>query len=148
MTDKGELVRFGVSFPETLIDQFDNYIAEQGYTNRSEAFRDLARKALLEPSRLSPESVFAGTIVLVYDHHVQELPTSLTEIQHRFHHEVISTMHVHLNHAQCLEVVVVRGRLAELRALHQRIQVQKGVLYAELSVTHADERPDAAHAHD
>jgi len=146
MAEKEELIRFGVSFPAPLIEQFDRYIEEQGYTNRSEAIRDLARKAMLEPSRLHSDEHVAGTIVMVYDHHVSELPQLLTELQHRFHHSIISTMHVHLNHAQCLEVIVVRGRLSELRALHQQIQVQKGVFYAELSVTYADEHGGHRHA--
>ena len=139
MAEKEELTRFGVSFPAPLIEQFDRYIEQQGYTNRSEAIRDLARKALLEPAKLHSEEFVAGTIVMVYDHHVSELPMVLMELQHQFHHSIISTMHVHLNHAQCLEVVVVRGKLSELRSLHQQIQVQKGVFYAELSVTFADE---------
>jgi CopG family transcriptional regulator, nickel-responsive regulator len=138
MTDKDELVRFGVSFPAPLIGQFDRYIDEQGYTNRSEAIRDLARRALLEPDRMNGQEHVAGTIVLVYDHHASDLPVVLMEVQHRFHHDIISNMHVHLNHDQCLEVIVVRGQLARLRSLHQQIQAQKGVIYAELSVTYAD----------
>jgi len=147
MSEKEELTRFGVSFPAQLIEQFDQYIIEQGYTNRSEAFRDLARRALLEPSRLRSDQVVAGTIVMVYDHHASELPSILTELQHNFHHSVISTMHVHLNHDQCLEVIAVRGKLSELRALHQQIQVLKGVVYAELSVTFVDEQGGSSHSH-
>ncbi|CAM4393786.1 nickel-responsive transcriptional regulator NikR [Paenibacillus tarimensis] len=137
MGEKDELTRFGVSFPAALIEQFDRYIAEQGYRNRSEAIRDLARKALLEPSGLHSDDLVAGTIVLVYDHHVSELPLLLMDIQHHHHHDIISTMHVHLNHDQCLEVIAVKGALNSLRKLHQQIQVQKGVIYAELSVTYA-----------
>lgn len=137
--EKETLIRFGVSFPAPLIEQFDRYIKEQGYTNRSEAIRDMARRAILEPSRLNPETHVAGTIVMVYDHHVSELPLVLTSLQHDFHNDIISTMHIHLNHDQCLEVIAVRGALANLRSLHQQIQVQKGVFYAELSVTYLEE---------
>jgi CopG family transcriptional regulator, nickel-responsive regulator len=147
MSEKEELIRFGVSFPEALIEQFDRYIAGQGYTNRSEAIRDMARRAILDPEQLRADAIVAGTIVLVYDHHIQDLPNFLTEAQHQFHHHIISTMHVHLNHSQCLEVIVVRGKLSGLRALHQRIQVQKGVNYAELSVTYADEQDTTPHDH-
>jgi CopG family nickel-responsive transcriptional regulator len=148
MAEKDELVRFGVSFPAPLIDQFDRYIDEQGYTNRSEAIRDLARRALLEPARMNGHEYVAGTIVLVYDHHVSDLPIVLMEVQHRFHHDIISNMHVHLNHDQCLEVIVVRGELSRLRSLHQQIQTQKGVIYAELSVTYADKHdPGKEHKH-
>lgn len=139
VVEKDVLTRFGVSMPEELVNQFDQYITEQGYTNRSEAIRDLVRRVLLEPRQLDSEQLVAGTIVMVYDHHVSELPLTLMELQHQFHQDVISTMHVHLNHEQCLEIIVVRGILARLRELKQQIQVQKGVLYAELSVTYLDE---------
>ncbi|MBD2844166.1 nickel-responsive transcriptional regulator NikR [Paenibacillus sp. IB182496] len=149
LADKEELTRFGVSFPAPLIEQFDEYIGGQGYTNRSEAIRDLVRKALLDPSRMDSEQAVAGTIVMVYDHHVNELQHLLTELQHGYHHDIVSTMHVHLNHDQCLEVIVVRGRLSRLRALHQQLQVLKGVAYAELSVTYADQaHAPEAHAHE
>ena len=134
-----ELIRFGVSFPISLLEQFDQYIKEQKYTNRSEAIRDLARKAILEPSRLSPDENVAGVIIMVYNHHTSDLPIFLKDVQHDFHHDIISTMHIHLNHTQCLEVIVVRGKLGNLRSLHQQIQAQKGVSYAELSVTYLDD---------
>ncbi|MEW4430259.1 MULTISPECIES: nickel-responsive transcriptional regulator NikR [Paenibacillus] len=150
MADKEDLTRFGVAFPTPLIEQFDEYIEERGYKNRSEAFRDLVRKTLLEPSRLRSEQDVAGTIVMVYDHHISDLPVRLMELQHLAHHDIISNMHVHLNHDQCLEVIAVRGNLGRLRHLHQQIQVQKGVLYAELSVTYVDELNELAsrHSHD
>ncbi|WP_168120586.1 nickel-responsive transcriptional regulator NikR [Paenibacillus sp. HB172176] len=148
MGEKDELVRFGVSFPAPLIEQFDHFIDEQGYTNRSEAIRDMARKAMLDSSGLGGDEYVAGTIVVVYDHHVRELPIVLMDIQHDFHHDIVSNMHVHLNHDQCLEVIVVRGQLTRLRKLHEQIQTQKGVAYAELSVTFAEQQPvDGSHFH-
>jgi CopG family nickel-responsive transcriptional regulator len=147
MADKEDLTRFGVAFPTPLIERFDRYIEEQGYKNRSEAFRDLVRKTLLEPSALHAEQDVAGTIVMVYDHHISDLPIRLMELQHEAHHDIISNMHVHLNHDQCLEVIAVRGNLGRLRHLHQQIQVQKGVLYAELSVTYVDELNKMASNH-
>jgi len=136
MKEKDTLIRFGVSMPEELVKQFDERIAEQGYTNRSEAIRDLVRKSLLDSEWTKSDQVVAGTIVMVYDHHISNLPLYLMELQHKFHHEIISTMHVHLNHDQCLEILVVKGPLQRLRNLHQMIQIQKGVAYAELSVSH------------
>lgn len=146
MFDKEELIRFGVSFPATLIDQFDRYIEDQGYKNRSEAIRDMARKSMLCSDSLKSDKQVAGTIVMVYDHHSSELPLILTELQHRFHHVIISNMHIHLNHSLCLEILAVRGRLDHMRSLHQQIQVLRGVNYAELSVTHIDDR-DIPHQH-
>jgi len=147
MSDKDALVRFGISMPQSLIDQYDRLIALQGYDNRSEAIRDLARKALLASSSLQPDGTVAGTIVMVYDHHVRELPMTLMELQHDYHQEIISTMHIHLNHDQCLEILVVRGKVQQLRELQQRIQVLRGVSYAELSVTHVDEPGAGGRAH-
>ncbi|NTZ16470.1 nickel-responsive transcriptional regulator NikR [Paenibacillus sp. JMULE4] len=145
--EKDVLTRFGVSMPEELIKQFDQYITDQGYTNRSEAIRDLVRRVLLEPGGLPGDQLVAGTIVMVYDHHVTDLPLYLMELQHDYHHFIISTMHVHLNHDQCLEIIAVRGNLSELRELKQKIQVQKGVLYAELSVTYVDEHGSTGSKH-
>ncbi|MDR6554589.1 nickel-responsive transcriptional regulator NikR [Paenibacillus qinlingensis] len=144
MSEKDNLVRFGISMPHSLIEQFDRLIALQGYDNRSEAIRDLARKALLTSSSMQPEEMVAGTIVMVYDHEIRDLPITLMELQHDYHHAIISTMHIHLNHQQCLEILVVRGEVQKLRELQQRIQVLKGVGYAELSVTHVDEQ---GHSH-
>lgn len=145
--EKEELIRFGVSMPRDLVEQFDALVSEQGYDNRSEAIRDLVRKALVEPNRLQLHDAVAGTIVIVYDHHAAGLAGCLMELQHEFHHEIVSNMHVHLNHQQCLEIIVVRGVWANLKELHQRIQVQKGVSYAQLSVTHVDEH-QLVHKHD
>ena len=146
MADKELVVRFGVSMSQDLVEQFDKMLAEQGYDNRSEAIRDLVRKALIQPKSLALTEVVAGTIAIVYDHHFAALPSFLMELQHHFHREITSTMHVHLNHHQCLEIIVVRGVLLNLRQLCQQIQVQKGVFYAELSVTHVDDHE--AHCHE
>lgn len=148
MAEKEELVRFGVAFPAPLIEQFDQYIVEQGYSNRSEAIRDMARNALLEPSLLHADEIVAGTIVMVYDHHVRELPLELMELQHDHERDIISTMHVHLNHDQCLEIIVVRGKYAALEILHKKIQVHKGVSYAKLSVTYVDNQGSHSHDHE
>ncbi|MBP1962455.1 nickel-responsive transcriptional regulator NikR [Paenibacillus aceris] len=145
MSEKEALVRFGISMPQSLIEQYDRLIALQGYDNRSEAIRDLTRKALLTSSSMQPDETVAGTIVMVYDHHISDLPITLMELQHEYHHAIISTMHIHLNHQQCLEILVVRGKVQKLRELQQRIQVLKGVGYAELSVTHVDEH---GHTHE
>jgi CopG family transcriptional regulator, nickel-responsive regulator len=138
MSNKDALTRFGVSMPEELVVRFDQLITEQGYDNRSEAIRDLIRKALIEPSQIPVSQTVAGTIVLVYDHHISELPITLMELQHDYHHDIISTMHIHLNHEQCLEILVVRGQIQKLRELTNLIHIQKGVSYAELSVTYID----------
>jgi CopG family nickel-responsive transcriptional regulator len=146
MSNKDALTRFGVSMPEELVTRFDQLITAQGYDNRSEAIRDLIRKALIEPSQMAVSQTVAGTIVMVYDHHVSELPIILMELQHNYHHDIISTMHIHLNHELCLEILVVRGQIQRLRELTNLIHIQKGVSYAELSVTYIDQ-PESDSAH-
>ncbi|NHN29323.1 nickel-responsive transcriptional regulator NikR [Paenibacillus agricola] len=147
MNEKEALVRFGISMPQSLIEQFDAMLVNQGYDNRSEAIRDLVRRALLAPGHIQTDQMAAGTIVMVYDHHISDLPIVLTELQHHYHEEINSTLHTHLNQYQCLEVIVVRGAVGRLRELQQRIQVLKGVSYAELSVTHVDEQGHGGHIH-
>src|ERR1035438_9992021 len=111
------LSRIGVAIDFDLLDKFDRLIAQRGYTNRSEAFRDMIRDELVEKAWESPESHVVGTVTLVYDHHVRLLSEKLTNIQHDYHRSILSTLHVHLDHDHCLEVLVVRGRAADVRGV-------------------------------
>ena len=111
------LSRIGVAIDSELLRQFDALLEQRGYTNRSEAFRDLIRDELVEKAWESPESQVVGTVTLVYDHHVRMLNEKLTGIQHDHHHSILSTLHVHLDHDNCLEVLVVRGKSAAVRAI-------------------------------
>ena len=130
-----ELSRIGVAIDTDLLDKFDSLIAQRGYTNRSEAFRDLIRDELVEQSWESPESLVVGTVTLVYDHHVRMLSDKLTEIQHDYHRSVLSTLHIHLDHDHCLEVLVVRGKPAEIRKLADILISTKGVKHGRLTIT-------------
>src|SRR5260370_31282684 len=100
-----ELSRIGVAIDSDLLKKFDRLIASRGYTNRSEAFRDLIRDELVQKSWESPDSQVVGTVTLVYDHHVRMLNEKLTDMQHEFHRSILSTLHVHLDHDNCLEVL-------------------------------------------
>jgi CopG family nickel-responsive transcriptional regulator len=129
------LSRIGVAIDTNLLSKFDTLIAQRGYTNRSEAFRDLIRDELVEQTWESPESQVVGTVTLVYDHHVRLLNEKLTAIQHDFHHAILSTLHVHLDHDNCLEVLVVRGRSAEVRNVADVLISTKGVKHGRLTIT-------------
>jgi CopG family nickel-responsive transcriptional regulator len=131
----GELSRIGVAIDSELLDKFDGLIAQRGYTNRSEAFRDLIRDELVEQTWESPESHVVGTVTLVYDHHVRLLSEKLTSIQHDHHHSILSTLHVHLDHDHCLEVLVVRGKSAEVRKVADTLISTKGVKHGRLTIT-------------
>jgi CopG family nickel-responsive transcriptional regulator len=110
-------------------------IAQRGYTNRSEAFRDIIRDELVAKAWQSPESLVVGTVTLVYDHHVRLLNEKLTSLQHDFHHSILSTLHVHLDHDNCLEVLVVRGKAAEVQKVADTLISTKGVKHGRLTAT-------------
>jgi CopG family nickel-responsive transcriptional regulator len=129
------LSRIGVAIDTGLLEKFDGFIAERGYTNRSEAFRDLIRDELVRKEAESPESQVIGTVTLVYDHHVRLLQEKLTAIQHDHHHSILSTLHVHLDHDNCLEVLVVRGRSTEVRKVADVLISTKGVKHGRLVIT-------------
>lgn len=125
--------RFGVSMAPDLLEQFDALIAERGYTNRSEAIRDIVRDYLVEAKWEQGEEEVIGTITLVYDHHQHDLTEQLTDLQHHFHEAVISTLHVHLDSHHCLEVLVVRGPAAQVRSLADRLISIRGVKHGKLT---------------
>lgn len=129
------LSRIGVAIDEELLERFDRLIEDRGYTNRSEAFRDLIRDELVAQAWESPESPVVGTVTLVYDHHVRLLSEKLTHIQHDFHHAILSTLHVHLDHEHCLEVLVVRGKSAEVKRVADTLISTKGVKHGRLTIT-------------
>jgi CopG family nickel-responsive transcriptional regulator len=129
------LSRIGVAIDTNLLDKFDRLIRQRGYTNRSEAFRDLIRDELVEKAWESPESQVVGTVTLVYDHHVRLLNEKLTSLQHDFHRLILSTLHVHLDHDNCLEVLVVRGKAADVRTVADALISTKGVKHGRLTIT-------------
>ena len=130
-----ELSRIGVAIDTDLLDQFDRLIEKRGYTNRSEAFRDLIRDELVQKSWESPESNVVGTVTLVYDHHVRMLNERLTDMQHEHHRSILSTLHVHLDHDNCLEVLVVRGKAATVQKIADTLISTKGVKHGRLTLT-------------
>lgn len=133
-----ELSRIGVAIDSDLLERFDQHIAKRGYTNRSEAFRDMIREDLVEHASESPEARVIGTVTLVYDHHVRMLSDKLTDLQHDAHHIILSTLHVHLDHDNCLEVIVVKGRSEEVRRVADALISTKGVKLGRLTITGAD----------
>ncbi|MBI5085502.1 MAG: nickel-responsive transcriptional regulator NikR [Acidobacteria bacterium] len=132
-----ELCRIGVAIDGQLLKKFDRLNQRRGYSNRSEAFRDLIRDALIQESTTAPDARVVGALTLVYDHHVRLLAEKLTEMQHEHYAEIVSTLHVHLDHHHCLEVLVLRGKSAEVRKIADRLMATKGVQHGRLTVTAA-----------
>ena len=131
----GELSRIGVAIDSDLLEKFDHLIADRGYTNRSEAFRDLIRDELVEKAWEAPNSEVVGTVTLVYDHHVRMLSDKLTDLQHDHFHHILSTLHVHLDHDNCLEVLVVRGKASAVKKIADALISTKGVKHGRLTIT-------------
>ncbi|MCL6508445.1 MAG: nickel-responsive transcriptional regulator NikR [Bryobacteraceae bacterium] len=131
----GRLSRIGVAIDSDLLDKFDALIARRGYTNRSEAFRDLIRDELVEQAWQSPDSSVVATVTLVYNHHTRLLSDKLTDLQHEHYHSILSTMHVHLDRDHCLEVVVLRGKASVIRRIADQLIATKGVKHGRLTMT-------------
>jgi len=130
-----EVIRFGVSTDERLLERFDDLIAEKGYVNRSEAVRDLIRNALVEEQWTAGESEAVGTVTLVYDHHSTDLSDKLTEHQHSHHEEIVSTLHIHLDSHHCLEVIVLRGVARDIQRIADSLISTKGVKHGRFVAT-------------
>ena len=128
-----EIVRFGVSLEKELLEKFDILIKEKKYPNRSEAIRDLIRENLVKREWVEGKEV-AGAITLVFDHHKRDLVNILTDIQHDFHTLIISSQHIHLDHDNCFEIIVVRGKPIEVSDLADKLRATKGVKYGSLSI--------------
>lgn len=132
--EETKLRRFGVSMEESLLQQFDRYCQQHSYTNRSEAIRDLIRKALIEEEwKENRETVAALT--LVYDHHVPGLAEKLTDFQHHFSGQVIASLHVHLGHRACMEVIVLKSKALTIKSFADRLIALKGIKHGTLTGT-------------
>jgi CopG family transcriptional regulator, nickel-responsive regulator len=132
-----DLTRFGVSIQTRLLDQFDRFIAQKGYVNRSEAIRDLIRNQLVALTAEHEEGEMVGTVTFVYNHHVRQLSDLLTEFQHQHYGAVIAALHVHLDEENCLEVLVIRGQSGEIRRIADKLIGTKGVKHGKLTLTTA-----------
>ena len=129
------VTRFSISLPPSLLRQLDQMSTEKGYANRSLAVADMIRNQLVEHQEKTGTGDIAGTITLVYDHHKPHLQSTLTDIQHDHHDVILSTVHVHLDHHNCLEVLLVRGPGPVIRQIADALITAKGVKHGKLTVT-------------
>lgn len=128
------LIRFGVSIPATLIKKFDLLIRRKNYSNRSEAIRDLIRKELVE-EEIEENGDAVGVLHILYNHHRRELSEKLTDIQHKHHNLILSAMHIHLDHDNCIEVIIMQGESQKLKSLADLLIAAKGVKHGKLNLT-------------
>ncbi len=127
--------RFGISLDSFLLEKFDRMISNKRYSSRSEAIRDLIRDSLVRQEGETGAVEAVGSITIVYSHDTRELADTLTELQHNFHASVISSMHVHLDHHNCLEVIVVRGKGREIKKIADMLIGARGVKHGKLTLT-------------
>ncbi|MEJ2663196.1 MAG: nickel-responsive transcriptional regulator NikR [Spirochaetia bacterium] len=125
------LKRFGVSLEKDLLSQFDALLDSQGYSNRSEAIRDLIRDALIKKEWLEEDIETAGAVIIVYNHHKHELAKKVTDIQHRDFGKVVSSLHLHLDEHNCLEVILLKGRGKEIKQLANSLISTTGVKFGQ-----------------
>jgi CopG family nickel-responsive transcriptional regulator len=131
----GILSRIGIALDSDLLKRFDRSIRHSGYTNRSEAFRDLIRDRLVSEQTEAPDATVVGTVTLIYDHHAHGISDKLTSLQHAHHELVVSTSHAHLDHDSCLEVLIVHGKSAQVVQFAGRLIGLKGVWHGRLVMT-------------
>lgn len=129
------VIRFGVSIDDKLLKKFDSVIEEKGYVNRSEAIRDLIRDLLVREETSSPDTEVIGTLTIIYSHHESEISEKLNDIQHNYHANIISTIHVHLDAHNCLEVLLLRGVRKTVQSIADHLLSVKNVRHGKLTVT-------------
>lgn len=130
-----KIMRFGVAMDHKLLDKFDHLIIKKGYPNRSEAIRDLVRSNLVEEEWKIGNKETVGTITIVYSHSLREIADILTELQHHYHSQIISCMHVHLDEHNCLEVLAVKGKADKIKKIADKLIATKGVKHGKLVMT-------------
>jgi CopG family transcriptional regulator, nickel-responsive regulator len=129
--------RFGVSIPDELLAKLDKLAKKKGYSNRSEVLRDLVRDRFVDEEWASPAGEVVGTVTLVYNHHSHDLSDKLADLQHSHFQNIVSTTHIHLDHHNCLEVLVVRGKSQKVKEIADRLIATKGVKHGKLVMTSA-----------
>jgi len=130
-----KITRFGVSIEPGLLTKFDKIIKKRGYTNRSEAIRDLVRRDLIREENKDPNAESIGTLTMIYDHHTGNLTNKLLNLQHDHTKEILSTTHIHIDHNNCLEVLVLKGKTGKIQKLADNIRSLKGIKHGELVMT-------------
>lgn len=130
-----KITRFGVSIEPDLLKKFDKIIKKKGYANRSEAIRDIIRKNLITERTEDPNTEAIGTLTMIYDHHAGNLTNKLLDLQHNHHKEILTTTHIHVDHDNCLEVLVLKGKTGNIQKLADNIKSLKGIKHGELVIT-------------
>lgn len=128
------VVRFGVSVEKEVLDILDSYVETNHFPNRSQAVRHLIQKFAAEKQNEGNE-VMGGTLTVIYDHHKRELQDKMVKIQHDYHHVILCSQHIHLDHDNCMEIIAMKGKAFILNELANKLKAVKGIVHGELSMT-------------
>jgi len=130
-----KIIRKGIAFDPEQLKKFDDLIKKKGYKNRSEAIRDIIRNELIGQQKENPEAEMMATLTIVYDHHKHHVQDELTHIQHHHPNLIRSSLHIHINHDNCLEVIILEGKVKNIKKLADEIIAAKGVKHGKLVMT-------------
>ena len=129
-----KVVRFSVSVYPQLLKKFDAFVKQRGYANRSEAFRALLKKELVEEEWQEEGKETVGVLTIVYDHHMSDIVEKLVDAQHHFHNLIVSTLHIHLDEENCVEAVFIRGKVKDIKEVERAITSIKGIKFRHLAL--------------
>jgi len=132
-----DVTRTALAIDRGLLEKFDKWMTGRGYTNRSEAVRDLMRSALIEAEWADPGAKVVATLSIIYDHSARQLAQELASVQHEDHHAILCSQHVHLDHHDCLEVIIMHGTAGQLRRMADTIVSTTGVKAGQLTLMSA-----------
>jgi CopG family transcriptional regulator, nickel-responsive regulator len=130
-----KITRFGVSIEPNLLEKFDRMMKKKGYTNRSEAIRDLIRANIVQEKNTYTNQKGLGTLTILYDHHSGPLTERLLELQHEHYTQILTSTHIHVDHDNCLEVLILQGKIGDIQTLADNIKALKGIKHGELVLT-------------
>ena len=133
-----QIERIGISLDKSLLADFDKLIAKKGYQSRSEAIRDLIREQLSQDKASDPKVTAMAVVSMVYDHHSTQLMQKLTHLQHSHLLQTISSLHIHLDEHDCMEIIVLKGRVSEINSTAEKILSQKGVKLGRINLISTD----------
>ena len=128
-----DIIRFSVSLPKQLLEELDKKIKSQGYASRSEFTRDLIREKIINDSWKNADEELIGVLTIIYTHHQNDLVVKMMNIEHDASVEISCTTHVHIDHRNCLETLILRGKAADIEELSAKIAGLKGVKFAKLT---------------
>lgn len=129
------ITRFGVSIEPNLLEKFDRMMKKKGYTNRSEAIRDLIRANIVQEKNANMNQKGLGTLTILYDHHSGPLTERLLDLQHEHYTQILTSTHIHVDHENCLEVLILQGKIGNIQTLADNIKALKGIKHGELVLT-------------